>query len=829
MNLSFNKLLPHLAAIVVFLVLSMAYFSPQLQGKKVQQGDVMQYLGMSQEVRAFKKQTGETSLWTNSMFGGMPTYQINTVSAGNLLKKVEAVGRLGIKPPIGQFFLIMVCFYVLMLVLGVNPWLGLIASVAFAFSTNNMTLYEAGHETKLRTITYFPLVVAGMLLAFRKKYYLWGGLLFAFGLGLNIMSNHIQMTYYLFMTLIIYGIAQLIVAIKSKAFDHFFKATGVLIIGAILALGSTASNLWITYEYSKDTMRGEPILEPEVQEDVQSSSETKGLDWDYAMQWSNGLLDVCSSFIPGVAGGGTQELVDESSATYRDLTSKGYRVPSPLPAPLYWGDLPFTSGPMYFGAIVLLLFLFGAVVVDGPAKWWLVLGTLLTILMSMGKHFEVLNHLLFDYFPLFNKFRTPNSVLSVTSFLMPLLGALGINKVIQGKVDKKRALQALYIAAGICGALALFFLILGPSFFTFTHPNDAEPFSQSALIADRQSLMQSDAFRALVLFALGAGILWAFIQEKIKLPILLGGLAVLILFDLWNVDRRYLDTDSFVRNSEYQASFQPSPADQRILQDKDPNFRVYDITGNPFTSASASYFHKSLGGYHAAKLQRYQDIIDRHLIKGNQAVIDMLNTKYVIVNGQDNQPQAQQNPGALGNAWFVSKIEMVNSANDEIDALTDCEPGDEAIIHQEFQDYVAGLDPDGTGTIQLTQYKPNHLTYQSNTNSEQLAVFSEIWYGPNKGWQAYIDDQPVDHIRANYILRAMKVPAGQHKIEFIFDPQAFKTGKLLSSIFSLLILLGLIGYAVYFFRNNPINLASETENSEKKAKIKGTRSKGKKK
>ncbi|GJM36037.1 MAG: membrane protein [Saprospiraceae bacterium] len=827
MNLSFKKILPHLVALATFMILSMAYFSPQLDGKKVQQGDVMQYLGMSQEVREYKEKTGETSLWTNAMFGGMPTYQINTVSAGNMLKKVEAIGRLGIKPPIGQFFLMMACFYVLMLVLGVNPWLGLIASVAFAFTTNNMTLYEAGHETKLRTITYFPLVAAGMLLAFRKKY-LAGGLLFAFGLGLNIMSNHVQMTYYLFLTLLFFGFAQLFVAIKRKELEHFLKATAALVVGGVLALGSAASNLWITYEYSKDTMRGQPILEVQKGDEIQSSSETKGLDWDYAMEWSNNWVDVFASFIPGVAGGGSQEPVDATSATYRDLTSKGYRVPTPLPAPLYWGDLRFTSGPMYFGALILLLFLMGAILVKGPIKWWLVLGTAFTILVSMGRNMEILNGFLFEYVPLFNKFRTPNSVLSITSFLMPLLGALGLSKILQGKVDKKQALQALYIAGGICGAIALFFLVIGPSTLSFTNASDGPPFDANALIADRKALMQSDAFRALVLFALGTGLIWAYLQDKLKQPILLGGLAVLILFDLWTVDRRYLDADSFVRNTEYQSAFSPSPVDQQILQDSDPNYRVYDITGNPFISASTSYFHKSIGGYHAAKLQRYQDIIDRHLIRGNQAVLDMLNAKYIIIKGQDDKPQAQINQGALGNAWFVSQITLVDSANEEIDALTNFTPEEEAIVHQEFQDYVGTLNPDGSGTIQLTDYKPNHLTYQSNTDDEGFAVFSEIWYGPNKGWQAYIDGQPVDHIRADYVLRAMKIPAGQHKIEFIFDPQTFKKGTMVSTIFSLMILLGLIGYAVFYFRKNPLKWETAPA-TEALPKTKSKRTKGKKK
>jgi len=810
MSTILKKAFPHLIAIVAFLVACAAYFSPQLQGKVPQQGDIIQYRGMSQEVREYEEQTGEKSLWTNAMFGGMPTYQINTVSEGNFLKKtLEPIMKLGIDAPIGQFFLGMLCFYILMVVLGVNQWLAVIGAIAFSFSTNNFILYEAGHETKLRTIAYLPLVAAGMILTFRKKYLL-GGILFAVGLGMNIMSNHVQMTYYFFLTLLVFGIAQLVYSVRKNELADFGKAVGVLLIGVLLALGSSASNLWITYEYAKDTMRGEPILETEGE--ASSSSETDGLAWDYAMQWSNGTIDLFASFIPGVAGGGSQEPVGASSAVVKDLRQKGARIPSDFYAPLYWGRLPFTSGPAYFGAIMFFLFIMGLFLVKGPIKWWIGIGTLLTFMLSMGKNMEWFNRLMFDYFPLFNKFRTPNSVLSITAFLVPTLGIITLYKIINDKVSREEAMKSLYYALGISGAIALFFAFFGPSFFSFTNPGDAR-YEQSgydinAIIADRKSLMRSDAWRTLLLVALSGGLIWAYLKNKIKLSYVLVGLALLVLFDQWSVGRRYLGSEIFVTQSQYNANFQARPADQEILKDNSLSYRVYDATESTFQSSKASYFHKSIGGYHAAKLQRAQDIIDRHLSQGNQKVLDMFNTKYFIMpGGQQGAPaRVQQNPNAMGNAWFVSSFQTVQNANEEIEALNDFRPDSTAVVHQEFSDYIAGLNPGGQGTITLTEYAPNRLVYQSNAQGEQFAVFSEVWYGPDKGWQAYVDGEPVEHIRVNYILRGMKVPAGQHTIEFKFDPASFRKGKLASQIFSgimFLGLLGFIGYRGYEWYKNP--------------------------
>lgn len=813
MNRMLKKLLPHCCAILGFLLVLVAYFLPQMEGKVVTQSDIVQYMGMSQEAREFKKETGENTLWTNAMFGGMPTYQINTVSEGNALQAVDKLAALGIKAPIGRFFVAMLGFYILMVVLGVNPWLSIVAGIAFGLTTNSLILYEAGHETKVKAIAYFPLVAAGMLLAFNKKY-LWGGVLFATGLGLNIFSNHVQMTYYFFLTVAFLGIAQLIYAAQKNELAEFFKAVGALALAGILAVGASASNLWITYEYSKDTMRGDPILQAEAKPEglpddgMQSSSETSGLSWDYAMQWSNGAVDLLSTFIPGAAGGGSQEGVDKDGPIGSAIKSKGYRLPMEFRAPLYWGKLPFTSGPIYFGAVVCLFFFMGLFLVKGPAKWWLALGTLLTLMLSMGKNLEAVNRFFFDYVPLFNKFRTPNSVLSVASFLVPALGFLAVHQLISGKSTREEALRSLYIAGGITGGLALFFAILGPGMFSFTNPQDGQFAAQFGNIdpgvfaEERQAYLRSDAIRTLLLVLLSGGLIWAFLKNKIQASWLIAGLGLLVFFDMWTVGRRYLNEDSFTTKTNYQANFQPNAADQQILQDQDPNFRVLDLVGqNPFQSSRASYFHKSLGGYHAAKLQRYQDVIDRHLSKGNPQVLNMLNTRYIIGGESQETAKAQSNLNAAGNAWFVNSFQMVQTPNEEIAALDSFVATDEAIIHQEYSNYLSGLNLQKGGSIRLTDYKPNHLTYESDAPSEQLAVFSEIWYGPNKGWQAYVDGQAAEHIRANYLLRAMRVPAGKHKIEFRFDPPAYRAGKTVSLIASSLILLALLGCIGYFGRN----------------------------
>lgn len=830
----FKKLLPYISAVVLFLAISISYFFPQFNGQVMPKGDLTQWRGMVQEIKSYKAETGKDALWTNSMFGGMPTYQIDSVRKGNELTILEKIARLGIPSPAGHFFLAMLSFFIMLVVLRVNPWLAIVGAVSFGLTTNSLTIYEAGHISKFMALFYLPLVIAGMILAFRKQYLL-GGAIFALGTGLNLWASHPQMSYYFVLTTVFFGVAQLIKSIKEQEVPDFLKAAGTLVVGGLLALGSTASNILPTLEYAEDTMRGKPILEAQGAVDPNNSSQTEGLAWNYAMAWSNGTIDLFSSFIPGVAGGGSGEPISRDSEIGRDLTSRGAQLPATFGAPLYWGDLPFTSGPIYFGAVIFLLFLMGISLVKGPVKWWLALGTLFTFMLSMGSNLEWFNRPIFDLVPLYNKFRTPNSVLGVTSVLVPALGLMAINRIVKGDVTKQEVMRSLMISGGILGGLCLFFLLLGPSMFDFTHMRDAQnaqTFRPELLVSMRQSLMQSDAFRSLALIALSAAGIWAFINNKIDQKWLILGLGALTLFDLWGVGRRYINAESFVPESQYQASFTPRPVDTQILQDPDPHYRVLDLTEATFESTKTSYYHKSIGGYHAAKLQRYQDIIDRHILQGNQGVLDMLNTKYIIQPGQNGQPAAQQNPDALGNAWFVNTIEMVADANAEIAALGNLDPSNVAVVNQEFQDYVSGMNLSPNGSINLTEYAPDKLTYQSNTSSEQLAVFSEVWYGPDKGWNAYIDGEPVDHIRVNYLLRALRVPAGQHTITFEFEPGVYKAGVAISLISSLIIILGVLGIAGYYgyqFWQRMQNQPAEPAPAPTKAKKTVARTKAKRK
>ena len=830
----FNTLLrqagPHLIAVLIFLVACVLYFYPQLEGKQIRQGDIISYKGMSKEITDYKEETGKNALWTNSMFGGMPTYQISNNKSGNILSTVDRIFHLFIHRPIGLFFVAMICFYIMMCSLGVNQWVSIIGALAFGLTTNTMTLYEAGHMTKIKTIAYLPLMAAGMVLAYRQRLLL-GGALFGLGSGLCIVANHPQMFYYFGMTLVIFVIATLIEAVRNNKIPDFLKATGALAIAGVLAIGANASLLWTTLEYSRDTMRGAPILEKSSEATATTSSEVEGLEWEYAMRWSNGMMDNFASLIPGIVGGGSQEPVSTSSATYQDLKRKGANVGRNFKAPLYWGALPFTSGPIYLGAVIIFFFLLGAIWVKTPIKWWLVLGVVLTFMLAMGKHMAWFNLILFDYFPLFNKFRTPNSALSIASFLAPMLGTLGLMALLEGKLVKEKAVRDIQIVGGVLAAICLYFAFIGTGSFSFAGEGDANlanyGYDVNAVKEDRAALMRSDALRTLFLILAAAGLLWAYLLGRIQKNILLVLLAAITIGDIWIINRRYVNTADFVSKSNYDQSFRPRPADEQILQDKDLSYRVLDLSVNTFNSAQPSYFHKCIGGYHPAKLQRYQDIIDRHITQNNTKVLNMLNMRYQITR----EGQVARNPEALGNAWFVSNFKTVNSANAEIDALKEVDPKTTAIIHQEYQDYIANFSPQAGGSIQLTAYAPDELTYTYNVPADQFAVFSEVWYGPEKGWQAYIDGEAVPHIRVNYLLRGLKVPAGSHEITFKFEPSAFYTGRNITFICSLLLVLlavGLIGKQFYQFLQQPPPPAPAPTKTKPKATPKPTTSRTKK-
>ncbi len=820
MKNQFRANLPHIAALIIFVLASMIYFLPQFQGKVLHESDIVIYKAAAKEAVDFEKETGSQTLWTNSMFGGMPTYLISAKQKNNLVKYVQKVTNLGISRPSGYFIRGMICFYILMLVLRINPWLGIVGSLAFAFATNNILLFDSGHMTKLNCIMSSPAVIAGVILVFRKNY-LWGGALFGISLAMNVLANHPQMTYYLALVLGIYFIIQVYKAFKTKEWGHLGKATGILAITSLLALGCSASKLLTTYEYGKDTMRGEPILAPTG--DDFNSSEIDGLAWEYAMQWSNGGLDLLSSYIPRAVGGGSQETLSSKSKTVKDLKRKGVNVRDGIPLPLYWGDLPFTSGPIYFGAVIFFLFFITIFTLKGKYKWWLLSAVLLTFAMSMGKNLEFFNRLMFDFFPMLNKFRTPNSVLSVTAILIPMLAMIGVSQMIKAE-NKVRLIKPLLIATGILGGLTLIVAFIGPSMFDMSSPGDARlaqnGIDVDAFLDDRGSVLRSSALRSLAFILLTFAVVYFFLKSKLSTSILIGAIAGLTLMDLLPVDMRYIAHGDFISQRKYDQTFSPRTVDNQILNDSNPHFRVHDMSIDSWNSSLTSYFHKTIGGNHAAKLQRYQDLISRHLGPGNQKVFNMLNTRYFIQPG-NNGPTATLNPAALGNAWFVNNVIQVSSADEEISKLSDFDPAGDAIVHKEYSAYVEGLNPAKEGRITLTEYQPNYLKYESQTSSDQLAVFSEIWYGPDKGWQAYIDKKPVDHICANYALRAMKVPSGNHIVEFRFDPPVFKTGELISLICSLLLIGVLLALLVKYFLSK--------KGSEQQEHAKAKKKKGKKK
>lgn len=794
-----KKFLPHIIAVVVMLLVSGVYFWPHFQNKVIPMGDIVQVRAMNKEVADFYKETGEVSGWTNSLFGGMPTYQIYNPNKTNLLGYVNKIISVGTDFPVSAFILGLISFYIMMLLLGVNPWLALAGALFFGFSTNNLILLEAGHTSKLNAIMVSPLIISGMLLAFQKKYIL-GLSVFATGMGLNLYFKHPQMTYYLGMVMSFLVLIYLGFAIKKRELPDFGKSILALGVGLILAFGSSITDVWTTYEYGKQTMRGEPILAAD-KVDKSSSSGVDGLAWDYAMNWSNGYKDLLSSYIPRAVGGGSGEWLDKDSAF-----AKLNRTRSDIQAPLYWGALPFTSGPIYFGALAFFLFLFGALSYRSPIKWWLVSGVLLTMILSLGKNAEWFNKFLFEHLPFFNKFRTPNSVLSITVILIPILGILGIDNMIKSE-DKSLFWKPAWISAAILGGLGIILAFMGPSIFDMTSPGDARyaQFGEAqyrqimnALLDDRATELRSSALRSVFFILIGLGALWAYINKKISVVVMAIILGVLGLVDLLQISTRYVSHDDFVSRRKYEANFQPRAVDTKIMSDTDLYYRVHDITSDPFNNASPSYYHKTVGGYHPAKLQRYQDVIDKYISQNNMIVLNMLNTKYFILPNQNQGGEAtfQVNPAALGNAWFVSNIQKVNTANEEFDGIADLDPAITALVHKEFESKLSNTKFDKNGSITLISYAPNRLEYKSNSASDQFAVFSEIWYGPNLGWEATIDGQPVDLIRANYLLRAMNIPAGEHTIVMEFKPTSIAVGNKINLASSLIIIL-LIGYLIF--------------------------------
>ncbi|MEI7489802.1 MAG: YfhO family protein [Bacteroidota bacterium] len=791
-NLNFKSAWPYLAALVIFLVITMSFLSPLIEGKQILQSDIMHWKGAAKEITDFRDKTGQEPLWTNSMFGGMPAYQISTRYNGNVLGFLDNILTLGLPHPANMVFLYFIGFFLLLLVLGLNPWLSVAGAIAYAFSSYFFIIIEAGHNSQAHAIGYIAPVLAGMILTLRKKY-LWGFILTAVFLSLEVKQNHLQITYYLALTAITLGLVELLYAFRNKTFVPYLKSVSLLLVALAFAILTNLSLLWTTYEYGNYTIRGKSDLTS------QKSNRTSGLDKSYATQWSYGVGETMTLLIPDFYGGSSNESPGMNSNIAKVLRTNNIpddniRQFSAQSGLMYWGNQPWTS-PVYIGAIVIFLFFLGLIIVKGPLKWWLLAATILSITLSWGHNFMGLTDLFLNYFPGYNKFRAVTMILIIAELTMPLLGFLAIKVVFDGLDTAAKLNRALYIAFGIAGGLSLVFALVPDMFLSFTGPNDASlaksfpDWLMQAIRDDRKAVCRADAFRSFIFIALTAATLWLVINKKLKKEYAYIGLIVFVLGDMFTVAKRYLNNESFTSKSRVETPFDPTSADQMILADKDPDYRVLNLTVSPMMDASTSYFHKSLGGYHGAKLRRYQELFETHVEKNNMAVINMLNTRYVIIPDQNKQPLAQHNPQALGNAWFVDEYKLVDNADQELAALNGFDPSKTAVVDKKFGPDLKTWTPgkDTLDYIRLTEYLPNDLKYKYKTRNAGLVVFSEIYYP--KGWNAYVDGTLTPHFRANYVLRSMVVPAGEHTVEFRFEPRAFYIGEKVSMISSIVLIL----------------------------------------
>lgn len=802
----FKSILPYLLAVIGFIVLSLAYFNPVLKGKQIFQNDIRHYRGMAKQQTDFRNDTGEETYWTNSAFGGMPTYQLGAQYPHNYIKKLDKTLRF-LPRPADYVFLYFLSFFILLLVLKTDYKLAFLGALAFGFSTYLIIILGVGHNSKAHAIAYMPLVLSGILLTFRKRY-IPGFLLTAIALGLEIFANHYQMTYYLLLLVLVLGITYLFFAIKRNTLPDFFKAVGVLLLAVILSIGMNATNILATQEYVKDSTRGTSDLT--ITPSGLPKETSNGLDKDYITEYSYGITESLNLFIPRFMGGGNSEDVGRNSNTYEAFRVLGATPVQALEeakrAPMYWGDQPIVEAPAYVGAVVIFLAIFALFLVKGRLRGWLLGGILLSLLLSYGKNLSLLTDFFIDYVPLYNKFRAVSSIQVILELCFPVLAIFGLVKLFNQSVEKEQKLKALKISTLTLGGLSLVLLVFKSVFFDFKGLYDdsyAASYGQqfvNALQEDRMVLFNEDTIRSLVLVILSAAIIWLYLKKKIHQNKTIIAFGVLIVFDLVAVDRRYVNNEDFISKRQIESPFQATQADQRILQDT-THFKVLDLTVNPFNSGRTSYFHNAFGGYHAAKPRRAQEIMSYQIQKNNLQVLNMLNIKYIIQADEQGQAVAMENPGANGNAWFVERLKTVNTATDEMQALDSLQTKIVAVSSDVSLTQTEDLfSVDSTATIQLKDVQPNYLKYELNNPNDGFAVFSENYYA--HGWQATIDGQKVDHYRVDYLLRGLPVPAGKHTIEFKFDPQVVKTGSAISLASSILVGLLLVAGLFYEFRKH---------------------------
>ncbi|MDR2119547.1 MAG: hypothetical protein LBP64_01550 [Tannerella sp.] len=800
MNRQLKAIVPHVVAVLVFIILHTVYFAPNIfENKELVQGDVKSVGGWGKDLADYHQQTGEYAFWSNRMFSGMPANYTFSPPIENIFSSISGIFW-KIAPGNSVYvFLYLIGFYIFMISIGCKPGLSIVGAIAYALASYNFIIIAAGHLNKCLVMATMAPIIGGIILCYRKKY-LWGIIVTLIFTGLNVVWGHQQISYYLLIMILLLAIVYLVYAVREHTLADYFKSSAVLVVVALLAIAPDAGKLLTTADYTKETMRGGAVLQATAEGEKTSS----GLDIDYAFQWSYGRGETMTLLIPNFYGSSSHHDIGTDSECYKVLRSTGQAAQFCRNAPMYWGDQPFTAGPVYVGAIICFLFVFGLQVVKGREKWWLLAATIISVIMSWGRHFPLINDFLFHHLPLYNKFRTPSMSLVIAEVTMVTLGILAL-KIFMEQKDRRKFLKPLYISAGITGGLCLIYALFGGAMMSFSSFVDENyknyPELLDALLADRRHMLTSDAWRSCFFIASAAGALWYCVRKPYSPAYLTAILGVLILADLWAVDKRFINYDSFVPRKQAH-EIVPTPADQQILQDNDPNYRVLNLARDTYNESETSYFHKSIGGYSPAKLRRYQDIIDYYLSKGiNMNILNMLNGRYVIIPSPQGA-QVQRNGGALGNVWFVDTLKWVNSPDEEIVALNDFDPAQTAVIDTVWKNKLSGWETlqgatDSSAVIRLSDYaNPGYLIYESSSPAPRLAVFSEVYY---KTWHAYIDGEEVPLVRVNYILRGLAVPAGNHKIELKCVDDIYYLGAKVSMTASIvvgIVLIGLFAYAI---------------------------------
>ena len=798
--MSFKKnILPYIIIVLLFIAIAAAYCYPVLEGKVIGNADGVNGTAAVQECRNYRLDEGGNSWWTGALFSGMPNYQIGGAHylSERILGPFYNFFHWGHSNQIMTVFFYLIAFFLLMRAFGVGRWMSVAGAVAVAFSSYFLIIIGANHGGKTSSLAWMTLMVAGMLLIYKKKYG-WGSAMVMFFTAMGL-TPHPQMAYYICLMAGVLWFAELYIHIKEKRMKQWVVATAIFFASFAIGVGVTSANTFANREYMTQTMRGG---HSDLNNDAASTGSESGLDIDYATQWSYGIDETLTFLVPNYMGGSSSYELGRSSQLYKDMVKADVPAASAgsfcSGAPMYWGDQPFTSGPVYLGAIVCLLFILGLFVVRGPYKWALLAATLFSVLLSWGHNFMPFTKLFFNWFPLYDKFRTVSSILVVAEITIPLLGFLAVKEIAEGNVSRKEALKGLAWSAGITGGICLVLALAGGSLLPFTGSGDGYLAQQlpdwlmPMVVSQRAALLAADAWRSLAFIVLGAAVIWLMAGGKLRQGWAAALLGALILVDLWVVDQRYFNAGYFQSPSQFQNNFAEQPWEKTILADKDPHFRVLNVAANTFNENRTSYRLKSIGGYSAAKLRRYQDLIDEHLAPMHLPVINMLNAKYFVIP-QEGVATAVPNSAALGNAWFVDSLCTVKGADAECAALMEVNLANTAVVDTDaFGSYADGFKPAGEGAqVHLTTYKPDILEYECDSPDGGTIVFSEIYYP--FGWKVTVDGAPAEHFRANYTLRAMNVPAGSHRIRFEFCPDSVRKGDILS-LACIILMFGLMAF-----------------------------------